>query len=537
MGLVDINSVAAFGAIRDVPPYMLPPEAWTLALNMRAIDDGLESLLGWEAIFGTPTVAPSFLMPVSSVAINYWLYASLSKVYVFDGTSHTNITRQTAAVDVNYTASVGEHWNSTLLGGIPILNNGDDVPQYWAPISVAQKLQNLTNWPGTLRARVLRAFGPYLVAFNVVDTGVSFPHLVQWSHPADPGSVPSSWDYTDPTKDAGRTDLPDTAAGVIQDALPLSSTMFIYKENSVHKMTFIGGRSKFDFGEGAWLPSIGLLAPRCAVAISDGKRHVFASQDDILWHNGNDVDSILDRRQRRRLQNEIDTDNFGTSFMFDNPVYREAWFCYPGAGAAFPDRALILNYSDKNKWVITEVDGIAFRHAISGLVEAPGQELWSDNPTETWDQDTGPWSQLLRRRVLGAGTAATKIFNLDKTVNRDGVGFATTLRREGISVLGQDRRGAWIVDFQIEKMLKRLWPKIRGGVVNVRVGSAGVVDGPVTWGPVSVYDPSLMVTADILPITGRANAIEFSTSGGVSWRLDGYKMDIDPVGGAGGLYP
>lgn len=533
---IDLDAIAEIGSVRDVKPYMLPPEAWTLALNMRPADGGLESLLGWAAIFGTPTVAPSFLFPITTASQTFWIYLSLLKGYVWDGTAHTNITRQSAGVDVNYTAAAGQDWNGTLLGGVPILNNGSDKPQFWSPTTAVTKLADLTNWPATTRAKILRSFGPFLVAFNCTKAGVAFPHMVKWSHPADPGSIPVSWDETDPTKDTGEKDLTDTAAGVIVDAMSLGNAMFIYKQNSIHRMTFIGGRPIFDFGESPWMPATGMLCARAGCQISDGLRHVWATQDDIMWHNGNSSDSILNRRQRIRLQNEIDTSNFATSFMFDKPAQREVWFCYPGSGQSFPDRALIMNYSDPSKFVITEADGIAFRHAISGPIEAPSSETWADNPTETWDQDTGPWSQLLRRRVLAAGTASTKIFNLDDTGLRDGSAFTSTLQRTGLSVLGQDRRGQWIVDHQVEKMLKRLWPKIVGGPISIRVGVQQSVDGPLTWGAVTAFNPATDITADILPVTGRAIAVEFSCASGASWRIDGYKLSVDPVGDQGGVH-
>src|SRR5687767_14481194 len=121
---VDINDIAKIGAVADTPAYMLPPEAWTQALNMRVVDDGLESLPGWEQIFGTPSVVPHFGTSVTTASATFILYTSLTKAYGYDGTSHTNITRQSAGVDVDYTASDTTQWNGTLLGSVPILNNG-----------------------------------------------------------------------------------------------------------------------------------------------------------------------------------------------------------------------------------------------------------------------------------------------------------------------------------------------------------------------------------------------------------------------------
>src|SRR6478735_4718714 len=112
--IVDINDLATVGQVNDRPPYMLPPEAWTLAENIRYTKDGVEVLAGWASVFGTPGVAPHFAMPVKSTSQTYWLYTSLTKGYVYDGSTHTNITRQTAGVDVNYTANDTANWNGVV---------------------------------------------------------------------------------------------------------------------------------------------------------------------------------------------------------------------------------------------------------------------------------------------------------------------------------------------------------------------------------------------------------------------------------------
>ena len=352
MAEFDINDIASIGSVRDVPPHMLPPEAWTLALNMRYVDEGLEALEGWAQVFGTPLFPPHFSMPVAAPAQNYWLYTSLDHAAAYDGTTHADITRLSGI----YTANGSWEWNGTMLGGIAIVNNGNDAPQYWPTATLATKLANLPNFSGytsvlpvspvtthVVRAKVIRAFGPFLIAIYITDNGVTYPHRLRWSHPADPGGVPISWDVTDPTKDTGELDLPDVASGVLLDALPLGSNMYLYKEASIWKMRFVGGQQIFDIGQAAWIATLGLLAPRCVCLTGDGQKHVLATQDDIIWHNGNTIQSILSRKQRRRLQNDMDTNNFHRSFMFANPFNNEVWFCYPSQGNIEPDRALIMN--------------------------------------------------------------------------------------------------------------------------------------------------------------------------------------------------
>jgi len=524
MAEVEVNDVGSVGVITDQKPYMLPPEAWSMGTNVRVIDMDLEMLPGWEQIFGTPLIAPHFAIAVRTPTDNLWLYVNLTKAAAYDGATHADVTRASG----NYNASETRDWNGTLLGGVPIVNNGVDVPQFWSPSSLATKLQDLTNWPSTLRAKVVRSFGPILMAIGVTKSGVSYPHMIKWSHPADPGSVPITWDETDGTHDAGEQDLPDVEAGLLLDMLPLGETMYIYKESSVRKARYVGGRGIFDFGQAAWLPNTGLLAPRCVCVTGDGTRQVWASQDDILWHDGNRVRSLLSSRRRRELFNSLDAVNFNNSFMFTNPFFGEVWFCFVPSGQVNPTRALIFNYlSGADTWPVTDADGITFRNGAVGNISGGTSEEWQDG-TDQWQQNTGPWSVLSRRRTLLCGTDATKFYNLDSGGTKDGVVFTAVLQRLGLSVLGKKRNGDWIVDFDRWKMWDTIWPKITGAPVQMRIGYQTLVDGPVTWGPQLTYTPATDIKVDNGPVSGRALAIEIT--GTAQFRVSGYRTDVTDIG-------
>ena len=529
--MFDIDDIASVGAVADIPGYMLPPEIWTFAQNMRYQDDSLVTMTGWEQTFNTPSgtpIAPHFAIPITSAAANYWLYTSLTKARVYNGVAHTDITR-TAGGD--YGATDSWQWNGTILGGIPILNNGVDVPQFWAiPYSVGTPLADLTNWDPTKRARVIRAFGSFLIAINLTEAGVAFPHRVLWSHPADAGFLPASWDDTDPTRDAGEADLPDVYSGVLVDALPLGSLMFLYKQSSIWKMRFVGGQQIFNFGQSAWLTTSGALGTRCVCVTGDGTKHIVATQNDIIWHDGNTVNSILNKRQRRRLQGELSETEFHQSFLFANPYNNEVWFCYPQQGSLYPDKALILNYKTAggNDFCVTEADGITFRNAAIGDFEIVADEIW-DAGTDMWITDTGPWSQQQRRRVVLCNPTNTKFYKLDQGETRDGTVFASTLRREGLALIGKKRNGDIIVDFQRRKMFKQMWPKITGsGPVNIQFGMQTMVDGATTWGGYATFDSATQVYCDPGIISGRAVGFEITKNG--PWKIDGYKIDMVPLG-------
>lgn len=519
MATIPIDAVASVGLIKDRPGYMLPPEAWTEAYNVRYVDGGVERLLGYSQVFGTPSVAPYFLLPLFDGSTIWWLYFGLTAAYAYDGATHTNITRASGGA---YTATSAQQFNGTILGGIPILNNGVDVPQFWATPSTGTDLANLTNWDSTRRARVIRALGSFLVALNITESGSNFGHQILWSHPAEPGTVPSSWDETDPTVDTGLNELPDVNSGVIIDGLPLRGSLYIYKGSSTWRMSFIGGRFIFSFK--TFSETSGILAPRCVALTSDGLRQVVLTQDDLIVHDGNSIISVLDKKMRKTLFSNLDPAAYLESFVFDNPTYGEIWVCYPTNGATVPDRALIWNYREGG---LSEAD-VAFQHAAVGEIEGAASETWNSG-SDTWDDDTGPWGLVNRRKVVLASPVATKMFQMDSGLTRDGSAFSTLLQRVGLSILGRTRQGEWVVDHEQMKLFKRMWPKSQGAELTVRIGSQQLVNGSVAWSVPATFDPSTQMTVDRIT-NGRAAAIEFQTTASEHWRLDGYKVDIEKRG-------
>lgn len=517
---IDLNDLGAGGLNVDLPAYQLPPEIWTLAHNIR-YEEGIPTRLkGQSSVFGAPPVSPHFMLPISSTAQMWWLYMSLTKGYVYDGTTHTDITR---LVGGDYITPHTRDWNATILGGIPIINNGADVPQFWASYSAGTKFAALTNWPGVNRAKIIRAFGPYLVAFNVTKTAVVYPHLVSWSHPAVPGAVPSSWDPTDVTKDTGENDLPDVESGIIMNAVLLKGNMFVYKERSTWLMRYIGGRLVFAFDN--VFGTTGTISPRGVGIIDKRAAHAVWTQNDIIVHTGVEPVSILTRRLRRALFSELDPQNFLNSFVFIWPQRNEAWFCYPTVGATNPDKALIWNYEDNSFGQFSSGD-VNFRNVALGAVESSDTLTW-EAIDDTWEADNVKWSDSARDVMVASVTDATRFDILDSTDLREGVDFDATLQRTGLSLIGRKRSGDWIVDFKRYKMVRRLWPKVIGGPVDIRMGGQIVPDGPVTWGPKKSFDPATQHYLDF-EVTGRAIAIEISTPAttGIAWKFNGYKIEL-----------
>jgi len=523
MPKIEIYNVGSIGVNRDLPPHYLPPEAWTDSNNMRFQDRTASKIKGHEQIFGTPTVAPGFLLNVPKADTSFWIYCSLTKAYVYESGVHTNITRQTASVDVNYTAIAFNQWNGGALGGVPLLNNGIDVPQYWPSLLASTKLADLTNWPAMMRAKILRPFGPFLVALNINDNGTLYPHMFWWSHPADPGLIPASWDYADPAYDTGRKELTDVEGGQILDALILKNLLIIYKETSTHYMRFVGGQ-EIMANDLLWASS-GILASRCVTLIDQGKKHFVATADDIVQHNGQEIESVLDAKARKYLKFDLDSTNFRNSFCCHNQAQREAWFVYPSSGAEFPNKVLIWNY---------QYNTIQFRDfvgnfAAPGVAVSSGAIAWN-SLTDPWNSLIDRWSEEGNRQLLIADAANTKIFQADKTELFDSNAITSFVERIGLAVIGRDRQGQPKADYTQRKLAKRIWPKITGTApVTIRVGAQEDFDDAVVWSDAQIFTPGIDKYLD-MEANGRLLAVRFESNSSSSWQLEGYDLDIELLG-------
>ena len=231
MAFVPVNQVGKYGVNRDLSVTELPAAAWTDAQNIRFLDGSAYQFYGHGEVFAGTVVEPYHVLPVTVSGVKYWIYAGAGKIYRVGAPggviTHTEITKTATT----YTGAKNA-WTSTVLGGIPILNNGVNPPQQWL---LSGLCTDLTAWPASTSCAVMRSFKNMLVALDVTKSGVRYPYMVKVSHPADPGSVPVTWDITDSTKDALEYDI-SSGYGYIIDGMELRNSCMIYKTDGCFRM-------------------------------------------------------------------------------------------------------------------------------------------------------------------------------------------------------------------------------------------------------------------------------------------------------------
>lgn len=522
--IINYDGLAEVGINRDLPEYDLPPNAFTSGNNVRFSDGSVQKMRGYETVFGATSGQPLYLLPLRKQNSYYWFYPSQTKIYLTDGTTHADASSGT------YGATIDLGWNGGVLGGgVAILNNGVDKPQSWTGTSVSTAVTDLANWPSGMVARVVRPFKQHLIAMDINEGSGRIIDLLRWSHPADPGSVPSSWDYTSATVDAGRTTIGDEAGAstAIIDGGPLRDVFIIYKENSVYAMQYTGGINVFAFRK--LFDQFGALSRNCFAPFKGS--HIVLSTDDVIIHDGQNFEQVLNRRWRRHLFNSISGTNYQRCFVACNYNRSEAIIAYPESGNDYCNHAVIWNWKDNT---VYERDIPNLRHAAWGVADSTSSQL-IDSATLTIDTyvqliDNQAYSGANRDLIM-ADAADNRLLLDDKTELHNGATFRAFVERKAIP-FGRDEDGQFRVDLDNMKFVKRIWPRITGtdgGTVHFYVGGRNQIGDAEKWeGPFTfVLGTDRKIDCRV---SGRLIDIRVESMGNISWSLNSLGIEYERGG-------
>lgn len=504
MSWIEVKQFDQTGLISDQPARSLAINAVTSVTNCGFNNGKIAKLLGYSTVYGTPTVAPYHTQHSVTADGDPWvIYCGLADVYTYYGNTHTKITRTLST----YGATAENVWTSTILGSIAILNNGVDVPQY--TINATTQLQSLTAWPSSWTCASLRSYREFLVALDITSNATNYPQVLRWSHPADPGSLPSTWDESDATKDAGLKAFSETP-GILIDCMPMGSVNVVYKSDSAYAMQYIGGQYVFAFNK---LFDTGLIG-RNAIGEVNGS-HVIIANDDIYLHTGSNPQSLLHKKIRTEIFNSIDQSYRNRCRTVVDRARNQVWFMFPTLGTGWLTIAWIWNWRD-NTWSKMDLPSIS-----SGSVggEVGSGQAWDDDSL-TWDSDNTLWNNTLAvaNQVLLGSAINTKLYQMNYGNQFEGANFTAEVQRTGID----------FGDANAMKVIKKVRPHFNnmtdGTQITFSIGSQSKPDGVVTW---SDKTYTVGTTDEIWPyVRGRYLAWKASMSADDTMELESLEFDV-----------
>lgn len=534
-----VNGVGTLGIVRDTKPQLLPYNVWSDGRNVRFTKNRCYGMGGVVAGLATAKTGLLNVGIVNSPTQDYTIYTTGTKVYSWDGSTEHDITR---TVGGDYSEDADNLFNIQSFNGFGVLNNnGVDTPQLWNPTAGGSTdLVALTNWNANWLTKRLRPFKAFLVAMNMTESSTLYPHKLRWSHPAEAGAVPSSWDETDATKDAGEFNFPDTEYGELVDGLELGNRFFIYKEGSIWAMSFVSGAAIFDLDP--LVRSIGLQVPRSLVEIPNYKGsqpvHFFAGDESFYIMDGIRPIPVFEEVFEKEILALRDPTHYKTrSFTAVNPRHEEVWFCIPESGAEYATLAFCLNYVN-GTYSIRELSGAT--KIISGFgvqfsqSTAVAELPYSDETLFSDDTGFADVENLPGVSVILEASPNNEMFYYLETgaLDYDETPFVRYVERVGMATVQADPRRPESLreDYNVRKQVDRFTPKIVTGSAQVYVGRQETEMDPVAYLDPVVVDSSVHSQYLSTPLSGRFIAFKWESLGEDDFAIAGFDYNVEILG-------
>lgn len=490
------KQVGLAGFVPDLAPDTLPGDAISGGENMASTVKGWEKVRSYLQTDVTAHNERTHLFFWSPSDGDFrWLIAGATSILEIQSSQVTDVTRK----DRPYNAGGLFTWNSLNFNGIIVFNNGADTPQYLAS---SGKFEDFPELGIGVRFKVVSKFRSYLMGLGVdIGSGIE-ASSVYWSHPADPGTMPISWDYADPAIDAGITVLP--SKGIILDALELGNVNFIYKSDATFVQRFIGGNLIFSFE--LKFANQGILATGCVAAF--GQQHFVVTGDDIIVHDGVSSRSVADERVRRWFFKDLNETYDKRTFCVANPDKKEIMVFYPSDASldGVCDKCLVWNWVTGNFHIrrLENVNHATFGRSTAGF-DAP---VW-DNEVNNWNTDlTATWRgdfeiPDFNNEIHVSVKEDEKLLAPNYRSDLPSKVFAATWERKDIALGAQSRDGVVTQDYDVRKTIRAIHFNVGTDTkFQVTLGTREDLDDPIVWSAPEEVDPLITTRIDTFITTG-----------------------------------
>lgn len=352
MTIVPFRDIGKLGVNTDWSPVDLPPQAFTMATNVRFTNNRIQRGPLFSSIGSLSNTSPRY-------CISFKLLNASSQFLVLNQngtiTNWVASTPNTTPVETNispagYTPSAQPNltYTATLLNDVVYVNRNDRVP--WYKTTGGSTFSTLPVWDSTWRCEALRSFQGVLVAINVTKGSTKYPTMVKTSDFTVFGSTPGAW-VGSTTNSATENVIGDLNDPLI-DGFPLRDRMVLYALNETWVMEYRGDDLMFNYRR--LFNNRGAISQNC-VAESNNTHYVFGN-DDIWLHDGYTNKSIALGRVRDFIYSNLIRSEASQFFVVNNAKQGEVMFCYVstdeyckfpvGGTIGYPgcNRAAVYNY-------------------------------------------------------------------------------------------------------------------------------------------------------------------------------------------------
>lgn len=503
------------GKITNLPPYALPPQAFSEMYNFSYNYQKTPGLIpGWLKFDAVGLSNPVML---------------LDQFFLYDGTDffigiststfkHYNTATgvwddKSAALTGDYTYTVHADIWPQPKSELYVFTNGKDTIKKWTGNGNVAALGGLTDVePGGITvntAKCIRTFEDFVVLIHTTEDGFAKPFRIRWGKKG----TPETWkNDTNGLGQAGFTDLLETTDWAVVGER-LNYYMVIYKERSIYFMEYVGSPTVMRFNR--FIDGVGILGSKCVANMGD--YHILVGNDNFYELTASSFEPIGDAI-KDEFFGLLNPERHEQVRVFMAEEVDEIIVAFPSTASNRPDKFYIYNFAQKS-W-----SGPHDRACTCfGYYQGLNSDGW-DDIVGVWSSQTGYWDE--------------RIFQTNAPLNMmgDNSGYVYELYN-GIAADGPAINGYLafgLSDLGLPNNLKRL-QKVYASVESATAGSiklyVGYTDNPdndVSWyGPVTGTMKGRTLEFDI-DVTAVYFMLKFTTSDGIPFRLLGHSYGFIP---------
>ena len=527
---LQFRGLASRGILHDPSPYDLEDTAWSGGSNVWFANTKASRAPVFRGVVDPISDPPAFVVGLpSATGFDSIIYAGATgRIYSYFSGTTTDVT------PTGFTpATVTGQFTSDYLGSVVYINNPSQSLYYQGP--AGGLFARDPAWDSTWKAQVFRVYGDYPIALNVTKGTTANPTLFKWGDTTLAGLTTSSWDHTDPTKNAGETPIAGLT-GPLLDGRVMRSSFIIYSANEVWEVAQSGDLSVFHFRE--LFSEGGIIGTNCVTEV-DGRHFVFGP-NDIYWHDGVTKTSIVDKLNRSYIFSHLNKKQAGRCFIQHMPVYHMILFAYvssdPDCAFQSPtvgcNKGFMFNYVDGTHSFVDlpNVTASSLANLNTVLTWATAGSLTWENMGGTWaDQDDSYGRQPVFVSRSMTGISANRLLGYDYLDKGSlalpyvpEVNPPAFLERIGIDM---DTEQAGLGSY---KQVNRVYPQVtiyRNVPATVQVGASLYPSSPVKWTSPVTFDPSTQYKVDARQ-GGRYIAFRFSVPTPADFEVTGFDADV-----------
>jgi hypothetical protein len=527
--LINVRGIGATGVISDVAAWDLPPNALTDGRNFRVMAGKIQSSGGSKMV----NVNGSASGDIGHILQSSDFEGNSSWIVCTDSTLES-YTEQKFHTVLDIGREVDEHaWTSCQIGQVTFINNPSLNPVYFTDWSTGAEQAIKLPWVAGGRdgdlwedrgvsARIIQSHKNFVFAMGMTEpdpvTGLTtyYEDRVRWSHPCEPNGVPYTWEGPDVDRSSLAGFVTLGRGGKIVGAESLRDSFVIYSDKALNVLDFTG--DALVWRRRTLSQNAGLIGRDALVEVSG--RHYFISNEDILMFDGNQAQSLLHDRLRKRFASTLNEDARHTSFATHHKTMGEIWFCVAEEGYDEPNMAYVYNYRD-NTWSLRDLSTErTFSHACYG--NQPTEVSPWDGWEGIWANERQTWATANRQAFDGVlvGASGPDVYNID-TQNPDEADLLTFVERTHMPIVGHEDVST----------ITRLYPQVEGKTpVKVHVGSHHYAGDAARWaGDKRDFSPATDRKVDVRT-TGELHSwrVEGPTNG--NFNISGVDIEWQPAG-------